>query len=876
MTTRRYTSSFSWTLYFLAYFVCMTRAKEHSCPYPSVPSAATYVNISGGVGESEWRIKYACDPGYELFGRPERSCEGGEWEKEEDLPHCAVNVALHKPAMSSSSAGGSRAGAAVDGSATSVHEGSRCTETESEKSPWWTVDLLASYPVRHVRLTTRCCDGFPVRKAEIRVGNFSTPGENSLCNWIPQEIEEGATKTLDCYGDLIGRYVSVIMTGVDAVLSLCEVEVFSDAEPSPKACGEDSDVFRGECYKFLKGETSGYEEAVSKCQGNFNLINHLDDDSTKYLKSKLDRELQNRDQLALMTWVGAKRDADSTFGRERWTWVNGGSVDDISWGKGQPNNYNQEQNCAVLDSELEWGWNDISCRISGAVVCQGPPIKCPSPPVAVGTYYTGSHNVGETITYHCLVGEMPVGQREQTCLASTGDWSGEPVRCKKIDCGQVPGLANGEVHVLDGRTTWGARVRYKCKKDYTLREGDGDRVCEELGWTGRAPQCVYTKCAEPDAVDNADLRRLGKKGNVVGSRLVYTCLTGHVASGSLSRECQLGGKWSGSPPSCQFVDCKDPPSVAHGKFRLLDGRTTFAASVEYYCDENYELSSTERTRQCLTSGQWSPAVISCKAIECPIPRAPSGGRVSGYDRGVGAVVEYSCLTGHILEGVAELTCLADGRWSQSSPICRFVDCGALPDLADGTTHYVNGSTHLGSLVKHSCGRTHAIIGGHQERTCQENGRWSGDQPTCEEIRCSLPPRPNNTVVSVSSTERLHGTSVIRSKLDMKAAYRVGSTLKYRCERGYILQTEGGSKQHRVVTRRCTTSGEWTGQQPTCTFVDCGPPEKPENARVALQLDGTYYGSVALYECEDHFNLDGKKKGLSLERCNSRGWKIVGK
>ena len=31
---------------------------------------------------------------------------------------------------------------AVDGIPTIVHEGRKCTETKSEKSPWWTVDLL--------------------------------------------------------------------------------------------------------------------------------------------------------------------------------------------------------------------------------------------------------------------------------------------------------------------------------------------------------------------------------------------------------------------------------------------------------------------------------------------------------------------------------------------------------------------------------------------------------------------------------------------------------------------------------------------------------------------------------------------------------------
>ena len=36
----------------------------------------------------------------------------------------------------------------------------------------------------------------------------------------------------------------------------------------------------------------------------------------------------------------------------------------IFWGEGQPNNYNREQNCAVLDSQLDWRWNDLSCKVN--------------------------------------------------------------------------------------------------------------------------------------------------------------------------------------------------------------------------------------------------------------------------------------------------------------------------------------------------------------------------------------------------------------------------------------------------------------------------------------------------------------------------------
>ena len=78
------------------------------------------------------------------------------------------------------------------------------------------------------------------------MGNSSEPGENQLCNWIPRALEEGTTETLDCYEPLVGRYVSVVMTGVETVLSLCEVEVFSTGEASRDSCAKRGrDLLRG-------------------------------------------------------------------------------------------------------------------------------------------------------------------------------------------------------------------------------------------------------------------------------------------------------------------------------------------------------------------------------------------------------------------------------------------------------------------------------------------------------------------------------------------------------------------------------------------------------------------------------------------------------
>ena len=34
----------------------------------------------------------------------------------------------------------------------------------------------------------------------------------------------------------------------------------------------------------------------------------------------------------------------------------------------------------------------------------------------------------------------------------------------------------------------------------------------------------------------------------------------------------------------------------------------------------------------------------------------------------------------------------------------------------------------------------------------------------------------------------------------------------------------------MSTRICTKSGEWTGEAPECTYVDCGTPDPVENGQ----------------------------------------------
>ena len=79
---------------------------------------------------------------------------------------------------------------------------------------------------------------------------------------------------------------------------------------------------------------------------------------------------------------------------------------------------------------------------------------------------------------------------------------------------------------------------------------------------------------------------------------------------------------------------------------------------------------------------------------------------------------------------------------------------------------LNWPTLLLFVCRFTCDKSYSLIG-PELKVCSDSERWLDaegqvdSRVACEEVRCPMPARPNNTVVSISSTERLHGTSVIR-------------------------------------------------------------------------------------------------------------------
>ena len=183
----------------------------------------------------------------------------------------------------------------------------------------------------------------------------------------------------------------------------------------------------------------------------------------------------------------------------------------------------------------------------------------------------------------------------------------------------------------DGRTTFNASVLYSCAENYTL-VGEARRVCSASGsWQPDQPQCLcklqfysiincYSfidsfiflradgRCPTLPQFDRGAVSLSGLNANDTAT---YTCDLGHKLVGSKVLTCRLGGTWSSSPPTCQFVDCGPPQEPEHGSVWLLNSTTTFASQASHKCDEDYRLVG-RLIRLCQEDGSWSSSLPTCK------------------------------------------------------------------------------------------------------------------------------------------------------------------------------------------------------------------------------------------------------------------------
>uniref|UniRef100_A0A8C7ZN55 C3/C5 convertase n=1 Tax=Oryzias sinensis TaxID=183150 RepID=A0A8C7ZN55_9TELE len=93
----------------------------------------------------------------------------------------------------------------------------------------------------------------------------------------------------------------------------------------------------------------------------------------------------------------------------------------------------------------------------------------------------------------------------------------------------------------------------------------------------------------------------------------------------------------------------------------------------YQCAEAFYPQPT--TRRCQSNGHWTPSSKrfpqTCKPVECPHPNVLENGNVFPFQErySVDHITMYECYPGYTLQGFSSRTCLSNGKWSGSTPIC---------------------------------------------------------------------------------------------------------------------------------------------------------------------------------------------------------------
>ncbi|XP_072039204.1 uncharacterized protein [Amphiura filiformis] len=136
-------------------------------------------------------------------------------------------------------------------------------------------------------------------------------------------------------------------------------------------------------------------------------------------------------------------------------------------------------------------------------------------------------------------------------------------------------------------------------------------------------------------------------------------------------QCQGDQKccFNGCGYSCADIltACPTPLDLENGV--VTANGPTPGSVARYQCDLGYKLVGND-TRVCQERFTWSSVEPFCELrMQCPFPEPIANGGVAGTDLYAGSTQTFSCEPDYQLVGSAQRTCQEDGMWSGIPPLC---------------------------------------------------------------------------------------------------------------------------------------------------------------------------------------------------------------
>ncbi|KAG8223021.1 hypothetical protein J437_LFUL001343, partial [Ladona fulva] len=344
------------------------------------------------------------------------------------------------------------------------------------------------------------------------------------------------------------------------------------------------------------------------------------------------------------------------------------------------------------------------------------PVQCPTPenpPNGKAIYTSCSYN--SVVSYECKYGFMLVGEPTRRCGVDRL-WAGEQPECKEINCGHPGPLYNGWLENIEGGTTLGASIIFRCHEGMRL-VGNTSTVCQVDGkWRYPVPQCL-APCVVPSV----------PHGRVILNGTAPPALASSTSPPPAPRK-RSGYTVTVSMSTTTPPSPLPPPVVQHGEVLTV------------VCEPRYELSHNNSPITC-NNGTWT-YIPRCQPARCKyLPKAPRNGMVIAPKIEHGMKARFKCKDGYALKGGDNVTECRFGNWTGEMPFCQEVYCPFPGYIDHGKVmlvgnmglydyrHYVRKVTN-NKQIMYDCIRGYVLAEGPPGATCI-GGKWSPKQlPRC--------------------------------------------------------------------------------------------------------------------------------------------------
>uniref|UniRef100_A0A8C5QR88 E-selectin n=1 Tax=Leptobrachium leishanense TaxID=445787 RepID=A0A8C5QR88_9ANUR len=529
-------------------------------------------------------------------------------------------------------------------------------------------------------------------------------------------------------------------------------------------------------------------------------------------------------------WIGIRKI------KNEWTWVGTNKVlteEAKNWGPGEPNNGNRNEDCVEMYVKRDphpGKWNDESCKKKKVALCYI---------AACNTLSCSGH------------GECIETINNYTCKCNEGFFGTDCEHVMTCEPLEVPENGSFDCFSPYGNFSYGASCEFQCEEGY-IAHPRNTITCSTTGWTSNVPTCEVAKCTSLNEPVNGHIKCAGPFGHFMyNSSCDFSCDEGFELNGNPEIKCMSNSKWDGLEPHCEVTRCPTISFPKNGSVTCsnLNGDFTYDSSCRFTCHDGFVLMGSEHI-WCTANGEWTDHIPVCQAIRCELPVEPIHGVMtcssSGNNLSENTVCQFGCNEGFSLDGSPSVICIAPGQWNEESPKCQPVVCPALSFDEQGSMECIDefGAFHYNSRCTFICNEGF-FLNGSESISCSSSGSWSSDVPTCQAVFCPVPSIPEQG--SMECEDEFMGLQ-----------YK--SKCTFTCDEGFHLI---GSE-----SILCTSSRSWSSDAPICQAVVCPVPSIPEQGSMECddELKGFQYNSKCTFTCNEGFFLNGPES----IRCTSSG------